>query len=412
MISFKLLSILTTLGVAYSQKAAAPVLIWGNHHSIDKMTSNVGKLSTDSIEDWIMQPATEDQDTHVLVGILESLALPDLFKKYGDESVFSNVQSSMSDSKYKNFFVQMNASPNGIEPLLNMSSLSGVQNLVTTSDSKKIHIIKIIPKGEEITETLKMSDNIMHKACKEHATLYKSYVCVMTGSSGGEEGEHVRIARSLLQTKEPAAEVKAETPMNIYFSPGFALIYTKTTPVFQMLVDNQPKEYHLTQIGDITKSDKTLFVYFQDKANSSPKIRLAFTFINESTTWSLEQIGYGDGAKSNVILKPSIKISSSFGNSFHTPSKVVFQDDDMKYTLTFSSLQIEFTNNPNTLQTKKFNSADDTVYFFTIPILSGLFVTSLLVTIVLLGLSMIFDIKTMDLFDDPKGKTVTINASE
>lgn len=60
----------------------------------------------------------------------------------------------------------------------------------------------------------------------------------------------------------------------------------------------------------------------------------------------------------------------------------------------------------------EFSPADDAVTFFTIPILSGLFVTSLLVTIVLLGLSMIFDIKTMDQFDDPKGKTVTINASE
>ncbi|XP_065221548.1 V-type proton ATPase subunit S1 [Planococcus citri] len=411
MISLKLLTVLATLGVAYSQNAAAPVLIWGNHHSIDKMTSNMGKISANNIEDWIMKPSTENEDTRVVVGILESFSLPDLFKKYGDESVFSNVQSSMGDSKYKNFFVQTNGLSKRIHDAAD-ESVSGVQNLVATSDSKKIHVIKITPKGENLAETLKMSDNIMHKACKEYASLYKSYICVMTGSSDGQETDHVRIARSLLQTNEPAAEVKSETPMNIYFSPGFALIYTKTTPVFWTVVDNQSRRYNLTKIGETTKSEKTLFVYFQDKANSSPKIRLAFTFINESSTWSLEQIGYGDGAKNQVIMKPSIKISSSFGNSFHTPSKVVFRSDDLVYNLTFNSLQVEFTNNPKTLQTMRFNAADDTVYFFTIPILSGLFVTSLLVTIVLLGLSMIFDIKTMDLFDDPKGKTVTINASE
>lgn len=63
-------------------------------------------------------------------------------------------------------------------------------------------------------------------------------------------------------------------------------------------------------------------------------------------------------------------------------------------------------------QSPKFSVADDAVGFFTIPIWSGIFVSSLFIAIVLGGLSMIFDIKTMDQFDDPKGKTVTINATE
>lgn len=68
--------------------------------------------------------------------------------------------------------------------------------------------------------------------------------------------------------------------------------------------------------------------------------------------------------------------------------------------------------NPDRESPEKFGTAEDSVYFFTIPILSGLFVTSLLVTIVLIGLTMIFDVKTMDQFDDPKGKSITINASD
>lgn len=59
-----------------------------------------------------------------------------------------------------------------------------------------------------------------------------------------------------------------------------------------------------------------------------------------------------------------------------------------------------------------FNDAYDCVGFTTIPIWSGLFVTFILAVIMTMGLTMIMDIKTMDRFDDPKGKTIIINASE
>lgn len=47
-----------------------------------------------------------------------------------------------------------------------------------------------------------------------------------------------------------------------------------------------------------------------------------------------------------------------------------------------------------------------------IPIWSGLFITFLLVLILSFGISMMMNIKTMDRFDDPKGKTITISAAE
>lgn len=60
----------------------------------------------------------------------------------------------------------------------------------------------------------------------------------------------------------------------------------------------------------------------------------------------------------------------------------------------------------------KFGDAYDCVGFTTGPIWSGIFVTFILALIMTFGLCMIMDIKTMDRFDDPKGKTISINASE
>jgi len=64
------------------------------------------------------------------------------------------------------------------------------------------------------------------------------------------------------------------------------------------------------------------------------------------------------------------------------------------------------------LEERRFGPAYDCVYFFTAAIWSGIFVCAILSIIMAFGLVMIIDIKTMDLFDDPKGKTITINTSE
>lgn len=73
-------------------------------------------------------------------------------------------------------------------------------------------------------------------------------------------------------------------------------------------------------------------------------------------------------------------------------------------------MQIQPFNSTN--HTYAFGDAYDCVGFTTAPIWSGLFVTFILVLIMTFGLTMMMEIKTMDRFDDPKGKTITVNVSE
>lgn len=60
----------------------------------------------------------------------------------------------------------------------------------------------------------------------------------------------------------------------------------------------------------------------------------------------------------------------------------------------------------------KFGDTWDCTYFFTAPILSGFLVAILFAWIMGFGICMIMDIKTMDRFDDPKGKTINVNAGD
>jgi len=60
----------------------------------------------------------------------------------------------------------------------------------------------------------------------------------------------------------------------------------------------------------------------------------------------------------------------------------------------------------------KFGRSYDCVGFFSIGILSGWFITILLLGLLTWGIKMVMNVNTMDRFDDPKGKTITVNATD
>jgi V-type H+-transporting ATPase S1 subunit len=64
------------------------------------------------------------------------------------------------------------------------------------------------------------------------------------------------------------------------------------------------------------------------------------------------------------------------------------------------------------MKERRFGAAYDCVYFFTVPIWSGLFVCAIFSIIMMFGLVMIMDINTSDMIEAPKGKTITINVSQ
>ncbi|GFX28552.1 uncharacterized protein TNCV_1153601 [Trichonephila clavipes] len=73
------------------------------------------------------------------------------------------------------------------------------------------------------------------------------------------------------------------------------------------------------------------------------------------------------------------------------------------YTVKFSRFQIQ------PFQVKeKFSESFDCVTWFTVPIWMGVFVALILIVIVNIGVYSLFSIRTMDRFDDPKGKTISV----
>lgn len=64
------------------------------------------------------------------------------------------------------------------------------------------------------------------------------------------------------------------------------------------------------------------------------------------------------------------------------------------------------------MPTIEFGPCNECIGFFSAGIWGGLFVVILLLLILFWGLSNMMEIRTMDRFDDPKGKTITISATD
>lgn len=121
-------------------------------------------------------------------------------------------------------------------------------------------------------------------------------------------------------------------------------------------------------------------------------------------TWSIRDFTY-NGRR----FFPANAVSSYDGNSYGCGDLVL---SDAKTHINFANLQIQPHFETEEPITKFSGRTNDCVGFFSAAIWGALFVVIMLVMILSCGLTAIMDIRTMDRFDDPKGKTIIINAQE
>lgn len=133
---------------------------------------------------------------------------------------------------------------------------------------------------------------------------------------------------------------------------------------------------------------------------------LAIKFALSQGYWAVAQLSWDDRA---MIIKTTIAVPTGF--SYHCSPLVEYPSSAGYPTIQIEGLQLEavFTN---TEEFKVFSDSWDCVGFTSAGIWGGLFVTFLMLFILSIGISWIMDIRTMDRFDDAKGKTITINAQE
>lgn len=139
------------------------------------------------------------------------------------------------------------------------------------------------------------------------------------------------------------------------------------------------------------------------------KISLRFSFTNNNYGyWSMKSVKITDTMNDmNFNLNITSDITAPQEFSYHCTGDTLFVDkaNDVELHLYDIQVQIDSTNG-------KFSDAYDCVPFTTAPIWSGLFVTSILGIGLIVALTAIMDIKTMDKFDNAKTKNLSITVFE
>lgn len=120
--------------------------------------------------------------------------------------------------------------------------------------------------------------------------------------------------------------------------------------------------------------------------------------------YTLEKVNFETGnARDTLFAKRDIYFPYNF--SYHCSLQTIFVNNTVNLNIPDIQVQVDAKN-------VVFNDAYDCVGFTSIPIWTGIFVTAILALIMIWALTMIMDIRTMDRFDDPKGKTITISTAE
>lgn len=169
--------------------------------------------------------------------------------------------------------------------------------------------------------------------------------------------------------------------------------------------DNKGRNLAITSIApsDITANEMKVTIVVD-------KYTIVFHMYESAGGWSATRITIND--------KPTIThtlVDAPNGFSYVCSSAIYLKlsnGTDEVDGISIKGLQIQPKFGDGGEPLTKFSAAVDCVGFTSPAILAGLFVTFLLLTILTIGITFILDIRTMDRFDDPKGKTITVIASD
>lgn len=125
-------------------------------------------------------------------------------------------------------------------------------------------------------------------------------------------------------------------------------------------------------------------------------------------TWEVNNVTY---SANRLPLHSAHRIMAAGPASFAC-LELRLRNPAEKLELIFDNIQIQPNFDTTIVDFKTFGRAWQCIGFFSAGIWGGLFIAFLFLFILSIGITAIMSIKTMTKFDDPKGKQITINASD
>lgn len=389
----------------------SPVLFFKNKEN--KNTYSKGVISSTTPlnqREFEQRIGALDQNQKIVFLVTDDLSPEDLsIRNEHNRRGFQNLASGVDIVEYIPYVE--NAADNKITMGKNIARATLISNNELEpkpNDSARIIIVSM-PQCDELESRYHCMARI-DRACYALGTSdkFKDALFVLTSEMNSHLHEvHTRRAR------DTNAQAAAPTPPPPPPRTGQSYPSKNSLVYFMDLMEHPKKKETKAAAVEVSGVTTTLVDKNNIKIEFASKYPIEFYFTLANGYWSL------NGTNSKFMNKP-IRLQTGFSApenfSFSCNSSVFlnFEKDDNAELdgvyFTQLQLQLNFTNTGADLA--KFTDAYDCVGFTSPAIWAGLFITFLLLSIISTAITYIMDIRTMDRFDDPKGKTITISASE
>lgn len=324
------------------------------------------------------------------------------------------------------------------QPEIAISSAGDISPALVPEKGKFIFVTFTDPQAttpESRAESLARHDAIISKLTNALTEMHKNVLIIYTGQSPKINARHIREAANTVahsgnetdhpapaaaaveqpsdsdtaapapkeEAKEPKAVQKFIAPLTTKDEAGSGTFYNMEHMLLYFknitIVNGADETLFDIRRPVITKHDDFWTVDTTDGVN-----HLVFNVNNASGRWWIDAVKW----KGTTIRSKTV-IGANYGFGFHCTPVIEFKDGKT-VVLRWRQLQIQPTFGDEKMIA--FGDSFDCVGFTSPGIWGGLFVTFLMIFILTIGMCWMMDIRTMDRFDDPKGKTIIVNVNE
>lgn len=372
------------------QASDVPVFVWGK-----PSVTYVPALSKYSSSEFsALVESQSDDKTFTLVFAEERLSTEDLNQcKLKTQTCFRN----LAKVERKSYL------PNVEDPLVAFESDSAdIQSVQLSEDGTLSE--RVVPKGGAVTiVNLSGDDFAAHDALIDSLlgrlrTEFANILVVYTAKT--PSFRYSSLVRNKRQAKQEEEDEETATVHVLNITNTFLLTYEDflAGPVDELV----SVTLNTATKSNDNSSDSTLQI---DIAGTSAQ--LSITFELTSGSWEITSVTYDN---EQYYLRNRVHLNQHFSYRCYSWKYYTL---DLKKEIMFEQVQIQpFWPSEEYAEFTQFGDSWDCVGFTSPGILTGLFLVSIFIFIGAYGITWMMDIRTMDRFDDPKGKTITVNVAE
>lgn len=395
-----------------SSAECVPVFMWGNiqySESVSPLKKINQELFADVLENQL------DKESPLVIFVEQTLS-PEDFNSEDEEgkSIFPTLEA-LKESTTINYLSCVKNPIMSITSMKERNSMkSSVPNILNGSVKIRAGDILLVDMNDANEDEDRV--DMLHRHDRNMALVYeylmkdhKDIVMVYTAyRPSWIISEEVRSHRHIRDVSKENDTAEPETKYLVIKNDDI-LISAHANPLLFCNGTQVPLDSFL-DVSTINKTDEGMDIVIKSETITHITLTLQFQFM--SGYWILSNITIVNTTAPENDREYYFRIKELYAPelfSYHCSNQPFYFPKNPNQNLTFKELQIQPFFNTSNLT---FGTPYDCVGFMSAPIWSGLFVTFILVLIMTCGLTMMMDIKTMDRFDDPKGKTITVTATE